>query len=282
MHKVPGLNGEGFIYMGWPVALLAAVGLALALWRRPSARAYAVLTPLALLLTYGPASRKLAEKLGLHGFDPYRPIVDAIPYLNLQRVTGRIMVLTAMVLALLAVVALDGLGRWLSSRAAWLPRVGAVVLVVGTLWVLGDYRVLGSAILPAQDGNQVVRTLARSGDRAGPFLGLPVKGQAYPVNSATTFLAAQSRRSTLNAYNQTAAPWLETRNDQLASLNQGKVTDGALAVLRATGTRQVVVVDEPSTFKPGQSRAVVDRLLASGHFRLVVEDNPLTLLTFTG
>jgi hypothetical protein len=282
VDKIPGLNAEGYIYMGWPVVALAAAGLVLALWRRPGARAYAVLAPLLLLLTYGPTSRKLAEKLGVHGFDPYRPIVDAIPFLKLQRATGRIMVLTAMVLALLAVVALDGLGRWLSSRAAWLPRVGALLLLVGTLWVLGDYRVLGSAIGSAQDGNQVVRTLARSGDQAGPFLGLPVKDQADPVNSATTFLAAQSRRSTLNAYNQTAAAWLAARNQQLAPLNQGKLTDGALAVLRATGTRQVVVVDEPNTFKPGQSRAVVDRLLASGHFRLVVEDNPLTLLTFTG
>jgi hypothetical protein len=125
--------------------------------------------------------------------------------------------------------------------------------------------------------------LARSGDRAGPFLGLPVRKQADPVNSATTFLAALSRRSTLNAYNQATAPWLGQRNRQLAPLNRGNVTDQALAVLRTAGTRQIVVIDEPKAYKlPGQSRSVVDRLMSSGHFRLVVEDVPFTLLTFTG
>jgi hypothetical protein len=103
-----------------------------------------------------------------------------------------------------------------------------------------------------------------------------------PVNSATTFLAAQSRRATLNAYNQTSAPWLAARNQQLAPLNRGTVTDEALAVLRATGTRQVVVIDGQRGFKPGQARAVADRLVASGHFQRVAFDDPLTLLRFTG
>jgi hypothetical protein len=41
-------------------------------------------------------------------------------------------------------------------------------------------------------------------------------------------------------------------------------------VLRQTGTRQVVVVviDEPRVFAPGQWQATVDRLVASGRFRI--------------
>jgi hypothetical protein len=283
VRKSPGLGTEGYIYVGWAVAILAAVGLVLALWRRPRARAYAALTPPLLLLTYGPTTGKLADKLGFHGFDPYRPIVEAIPLLNLQRVTGRIMVMTAMALVLLAVVAIDTLGGSLATRATPLHRIGAALLLAGTLWIASDYHVVGGAIVPSQDENQVVRVLARSGDRAGPFLGLPVRKQADPVNSATTFLAALSRRSTLNAYNQATAPWLGQRNRQLAPLNRGNVTDQALAVLRTAGTRQIVVIDEPKAYKlPGQSRSVVDRLMSSGHFRLVVEDVPFTLLTFTG
>jgi hypothetical protein len=273
---------EGYIYVGWPVAILATAGLPLALWRRPRARTYAVLTPLLLLLTYGPTIRHLTDRVGLHGFDPYRLIIDVLPLLKLQRVSGRIMVVTAMVLVLLAIVAVDALGHWLTARAARLPQLGAALLVLGALWVVNDYRVLHGVVISSQDDNQVVRTLARSGDRAGPFLGLPVLEQAYPLNSAATFLAAQSRRGTLNAYNQTAAPWLDARNRQLAPLNRGMVTDAAVAVLRATGTRQLVVIDEPNAYRPGQSRAVVDRLLASGHFQLAAEDSPLTLLTFIG
>lgn len=281
VRKIPGANGEGYIYMGWAVVLLAAVGWVLAL-RLSRARAYAVLAPVLLLLTFGPTIRHLSDRFGLGTWDPYRLIVDALPPLRLQRVSGRIMVLTAMVLVLLAVVAVDALGRLAAERSAALPRAGAVLLLAGTVWVAHDYMVMGSSAMPSLRDNRVVSALASAGDREGPFLGLPVMPQEWPLNSATTFLAAQSRRATLNAYNQTSAPWLAARNHQLAQLDGGIVTDEALAVLRATGTRQVVVIDGQSGSKPGQARAVADRLVASGHFQRVAFDDPLTLLRFTG
>jgi hypothetical protein len=281
VRKLPGLGSEGFIYVGWPVSILAAAGFALALWRS-RARGYALLTPVLLLLTYGPTVGHLGDRVGLHGLDPYRFIFDTVPMLKLQRVSGRIMVLTAMLLVLLAVLALDAVGGWLSARRAWWPGAGAALLLLGTLWLASDYRVVGGSMLSSERDNQVVRLLARSGDRDGPFLGLPVLGQTHPENSRSTYLAAQSRRSVLNAYNQTTAPWLEARNRQLAPLNGGKVTAGALAALRATGTRQVVVIDERNFYEPGEPRTVAARLLASGHFSLVVEDGPFTLLRFTG
>ena len=281
VHKLPGLGSEGFIYVGWPVAVLAVAGLALAFWRS-QARAYAVLTPLLLLLTYGSTVGHLFDRVGLHGLDPYRLVFDTVPMIKLQRVTGRIMVLTAMALVLLAVVALDALGGWLRARRPWLPSVAAALLLAGALWLAEDYHVVGGATLPAERDNQVVRVLTGSGRRVGPFLGLPILAQTHPENSDATYLAAQSRRSTLNAYNQSPAPWLEARNRQLASLNRGNVTAGALAVLRATGTRQVVVIDERNFFRPGQQQTVVDRLVSSGYFALVVEDGPFTLLSFSG
>jgi hypothetical protein len=163
-----------------------------------------------------------------------------------------------------------------------LLRAGAVLLMLGTIWLARNYMVIGSAVMPAMRDNQVTIALAQAGDRAGPFLGIPLKPQEMPVNSATTFLAAQARRATLNAYNQTSAPWLAERNERLAKLNDGIVTEEALAVLRSTGTRQVVVIDGQSGSKPGQARAVADRLVASGHFQRVTSDDPLTLLRFTG
>jgi hypothetical protein len=128
----------------------------------------------------------------------------------------------------------------------------------------------------------VVSALRKAGDDAGPVLGLPALKPTVSWNSATTYLAAQSRRRTLNAYNQTPARWLEDRMDRLAGLNRGLVEPDALTVLRITGTRQVVVVDEPRVFAPGQWQEVVDRLVASGAFRLVVTDGPLALLEVTG
>jgi hypothetical protein len=39
-----------------------------------------------------------------------------------------------------------------------------------------------------------------------------------------------------------------------------------------------VVINEPHAYEPGEWRATVDRLVATGHFRLVASDEPLALL----
>jgi hypothetical protein len=50
-------------------------------------------------------------------------------------------------------------------------------------------------------------------------------------------------------------------------------------VLRATGARQVVVIDESHVYCCGKDwHQVVERLVASGQFRLVVDDAPFALL----
>ena len=69
---------------------------------------------------------------------------------------------------------------------------------------------------------------------------------------------------------------------RLDPLNRGLADPAALEVLRRTGTRQVVVVDEPRVFAPGEWQATVNGLLAAGRFRLVARDGPLALLELTG
>jgi hypothetical protein len=116
----------------------------------------------------------------------------------------------------------------------------------------------------------------------GPVLGLPILEQSVTWNSASTYLGAQSRRRVLNAYNQTPAPWQAERVARLEPLNRGQADPGALDVLRQTGTSQVVVVDEPRVFAAGEWQATIDRLVASGRFRLTARDGPLALLQLTG
>jgi hypothetical protein len=57
-------------------------------------------------------------------------------------------------------------------------------------------------------------------------------------------------------------------------LNQGRADPAALQELRQIGTRQVVVVNQPSVYRPGQWRSVVGQLVASGDFPVVVSDGP--------
>ena len=293
VHKNLGELGEGLVYVGWPLAILAlAGGVAVLLGRRAGLAPYAVLTVPVLFLTFGPAAdralQRALERVGLpHDLEPYRLLFDGVSFLQLQRVTARMLVLAALLLVLLAVVAVDGAAGWAARR--WGPRPGpalpaaaALVLVLGTGLLLNDYRMFRAVLRPAETGNRVTVALRTAGDQAGPFLGLPVDAPTVPWNAASTYLASQTRRRTLNAYNQSPAPWLEARAAALDPLNRGRVDDAALAVLRATGTRQVVVIDEPHVYCCGEWREVVDGLVASGHFRLVVDDPPFALLELVG
>lgn len=290
VHKSLGELGEGLVYVGWPLAVLALAGGVAVLVRRGAGdlAPYAVLTVPVLFLTFGPAAdvalQRALERVGLpHGVEPYRLLFDAVPFLQLQRVTARMLVLAALLLVLLAVVAVDGAAGWAARRlrprlGAALPAAAALALVLATTVQVNDYRMFRAVLRPAETGNRVTVALRDAGDRAGPFLGLPVDGPTVPWNAASTYLASQTGRRTLNAYNQSPAPWLEARAAALDPLNRGRVDDAALAVLRATGTRQVVVIDEPHIYCCDQWRRVVDGLVASGRFRLVVDDPPFALL----
>lgn len=292
VRKDPGELGEGLVYVGLPVALLALAGLVVALARRAGEAAYAVLVVPVLFLTFGPAAddalARLLRAVGLpDGADPYRRIFEVVPFLQLQRVSARLLVVAALLLILLAVIAVDAAARWAlgsrqaagGSRPSALAALGAVVLVVATVWALNDYRILRSVLRPAYTENEVVTALQAAGDRAGPFLGLPVYGQTYPWNAASTYLASQTGRRVLNAYNQSSTSWLNARAAALASLNDGTADPSALAALRATGTRQVVVINESHVYCCGRDwHMVVDRLVGSGQFRLVVDDTPFALL----
>jgi hypothetical protein len=293
IHKYPGELGEGLVYLGLPVVALALAGAVVALARRRGEAAYAVLALPVLFLTFGPAAdRALARALDAAGLpvgaDPYRRSFDLVPFLQLQRVSARLLVLAALLLVLLAAVVVDAAAGWAigSGRATVrgplaraVAAVAAVALVLGTLWVLNDYRILRTVLRPAHTDNEVLVALEAAGDSAGPFLGLPVYGQTYPWNAASTYLASQTGRRTLNAYNQSSTSWLNARATALAPLNQGRVDEAALAVLRATGTRQVVVINESHVYCCGRDwHVAVDQLVGSGHFRLVVEDAPFALL----
>jgi hypothetical protein len=270
-------SGELLIYVGWPVAVLAAVGLVAALAGRGRARAarpYAVLLAPLLVLTLGPTA-------DIGQFRPYRYLFDHLSFLSLQRVPPRLMVVTALVLVLLAVVALDLVGELLAGRR-WAVWLATAVLLAGTVLLLRDYGFARNVVMQDVADNRVVAALRADGDQAGPILGLPVGAQTTPSNSVSTYVAALSRRRAINAYNQTPAPWLPERLRQLRPLNRGQADPAAVEVLRQTGTSQVVVINLPAQFGPGEWRAVVDRLVASGQFRLVDTDGPLALLELTG
>ena len=273
VRKSFGVQGEGLVYVGWPLLALAGAGLLAVVARRRAALAYAVLAGPLVILTYG--SRAEVGGVGL-----YRFLFDHLPFLSLQRVPERLMVVTALVLVLLATSALDVAGGLLAGRPRAAVAAG-LALCLATGLLVADYRVSRNRLEPDRSDNRVVAALRADGDGRGPVLGLPILEQSVTWNSVSTYTGAQSRRRVLNAYNQTPAPWLAERVARLDPLNRGQADPAALEVLRQTGTSQVVVVDEPRVFAPGEAQATVDRLVASGRFRLVARDGPLALLELT-
>jgi hypothetical protein len=271
-----GESGEGMVYLGLPLLALAAVGLAAAVAARDERLPWAVLLAPLALLTLGPAVR-------LGGWRPYRWAFEQVPLLSLQRVPQRLMVLTALAVVLLAVAGADRLGAALArpGRPAR-RRLGAALAVLLALVVLADYRIGPNRVEDGLGGNAVVAALRATGDGGGPILGLPVNGPATNWNAPSTYVAALAGRRVLNAYNQTPAPWLNQRLDALEPLEQGGTDSAAMAVLEETGTGQVVVIDEPHVYQPGGAARVAQLLVASGRFRLVAADGPLTLLERAG
>jgi hypothetical protein len=274
IHKSFGTQGEGLIYVGLPLLVLAALGLVAVLARRRAALAYAVLAVPLVVLTYG-------ARADVAGIPLYRFLFDHLPFLSFQRVPERLMVVTALILVVLAVTTLDVVGELLAGHRRALVAAG-VVLCLATVALLADYRVSRNLLEPDRADNRVVAALRAAGDGAGPVLGVPIMAQSVTWNSSTTYIGAQSRRRTLNAYNQTPAPWQVERVARLDPLNRGQADPAALDVLRQTSTRHVVVIDEPRVFAPGEWQATVDALVASGRFRLVTRDGPLALLELTG
>ena len=176
----------------------------------------------------------------------------------------------------------DWLRTWLTPGRVEAGRLAAAALVLATLLLLADYRVSENRLQPDLAGNKVVAALRSAGDQAGPVLGLPALKPHVTWNSASTYLAAQSRRRVLNAYNQTPARWLDDRMKRLEPLNRGVADPAALEVLRTTGTHQVLVIDEPRVFAAGEWEQTLGGLIRSGRFRLAERDGPLALLELVG
>jgi hypothetical protein len=277
VHRAAVMLGEGTIYVGWAVIALAAAGLVAALaglGRARAARPYAVLLVPVLFLTLGPAARVGPVR-------PYSFLADHVPFLDLQRVPQRLMVVTSLLLVVLAVGALDLVAGWLLAALPRAAPLFAVALVVGMVPLLHDYALSRNVLTEDLARNQVVTALRAAGDQAGPIVGVPVFPEVSTRTSATTYVAALGRRRTLNAYNQSAASWQLERMRRLVPLNRGRVDAAALRVLTGTGATQIVVINQAQVHKPGEWRSIVQGLVASGRFRLVVSDGPLALLELT-
>jgi len=219
------------IYPGVLVLLLALVGFA-ALARRPPEPSRRV------LLAFGPLAA-LGTVLVLGPRMPILPLFEAafrlVPFWNFIRQPGKLQVVVALGLALLAGVGTDALGA--GARRAGARAALGILLALGIAAEYHPWRPAGVSLLPEHDA--AVEAIRTVGPRA---LYLPL----WPGDSSYSALYLHTTTLTrvpmLNGYSAyVERAYVDTVYRALESLNVGHVGEAEYAALRRLGVRQVIL-----------------------------------------
>ncbi len=273
---------ERMIHPGWLVLALAGLGLALLAagrgGRRPAAL-WAALAGLSGLLCLGPTMKALPL---------YDLLYRVVPFFNFPRVPGRMVLVAALFLALLAGWAASRGRLWLHARAERPGWVGpALAVVIGGLaaWSLWPGQPVGICLLPpAGQVETTVRAALPCGPNAGQrLLCLPIWPGDSHQSSAYELLISRTRALIANGYSPVVPrAYVEQVFRPLDPLNQGWVTAGALATMDRLRAPLAAFYDDDhiytykvSPFPPALTRK---RLLASGAFGLAAHAGNVFLL----
>ena len=210
---------ETFVFVGWLLPLLAAVGLVV-LWRRDRG----------LLAVLG-LTALVPIVLALGSNTPvYEPVWRAVPGLENTRVPGRLLPVACLALAALAAFALSRL-RW-----RWLAPAAIVLLAI-------DLRVDVYSPLGADERNAVYASLRDA--PPGRLVERPVYLPDRQEGSVYLYYAMQAPRERPFSYSTTAPP----EADRLARRHRAGLSPLQLAEL---GVRYVVVFENgrPARLRP--------------------------------
>jgi hypothetical protein len=121
-------TGPGEAYLGWLLVVLAA-GTSIFAWQR-SLRPWVIAGGIFLILSLGPTLQFGGHRV-LPGLMPYRWLFETVPYLDLSRSPGRLVILAQLCAA---VIAGQGLASWLGDVGTRIGRrwYRIVIASVGT------------------------------------------------------------------------------------------------------------------------------------------------------
>jgi hypothetical protein len=219
------------IYPGVLALLLALVGIA-ALARRPAEPSRRILP------AFGPLA-VLAGALSLGPRMPGLPLFDVafhvVPFWNFIRQPGKLQVLVALGLAMLAGAGAGALGAGVRQAAV---RAGlGILLALGIAAEYHPWRPVGVSLLPARDAaTEAVRTL---GPRA---LYVPLWPGDSSFSALYLYTTTLTQVPMLNGYSAFVdRAYVENVYRRLETVNLGHVGTVEHAALRRLGVRQVVL-----------------------------------------
>ncbi|MHB8834108.1 MAG: hypothetical protein ACYC9Y_00105 [Candidatus Methylomirabilia bacterium] len=268
--SVVNTGAERMAYVGVVAAALALVGLAVVLrvadpGRRARLAFFAGLGVGGLVLAVGP---------NLDLFPVYHLFFRIVPMFNFPRVSGRILAVGVVGLAMLAALGLAALRQRAGRLAAVLTAVVLVLLVADYL----PARAPGLTTLPL--AHPVYDRLARERAPGETILELPV----WPGDSAWTsdylWYVTRYRNLLINGYSPaTPRNYVERVFTPLYPLDFGEMRRPQYDLLRRLGIRFIVFHEEvyPSKISDFPFRVAVENLRASKYLETVTGAPPLWL-----
>ncbi len=267
------IHTERLLYLGWVLGGLCLAGLVLLALKRGArnpgdrlAAMWAALGALAVLLSLGP------------NFAPaplYQWLYHHLPFFNFPRVPGRLIVIAALMLSLLAGWALLELGRRLQRR--WgrrtLPAL-ALLLVAAVTWDLWPPRTTGLCLIPPPGKMEklVKRNLPTGPGAPRRLAGIPIWPGDSHQSSFYEFISSRTRAVCINGYSPVVPrAYVQQIYTPLSDLNYGLVSPRAREALRKNAVGLLAFVDDDQVYArkvcPWPPALARKRLLASPFFR---------------
>ena len=275
---------EELIHLGWVPAALGLAGLGMLCLARPrGARGAALaglwlaMSVLGMLLSLGPNLPEL----------PLYPwLYHHLPFFNLPRVPGRLIVFAVLFLSLVGAWVLREL---LARRPRLSPALAAVLVVAALALDLGLPQRPGVCLLPPPGR---VEAAIRANIPTGPqarerLLGLPIWPGDSHQSSRYELLISRTRALVVNGYSPVVPrAYVEQVFKPLYPLDLGYLGPEQASLLRRLRVRLVCFYDDDllyarkvSPFPPALAR---QRLLASGAFTPLAQEGTAFLLRLRG
>lgn len=272
---------ERLIFSGWVLLLLALIGLALLLPARPRQKPGAALACLwaGLGLIFG----LLALGPSLPALPLYQALYRWLPYFNFPRVPGRMILMAALLLALLAGwVWRTLLARLPGRRWPTLATLGLAVLLAIDLWPPTP---VGISLLPPPGPVEAAirQELPPGAPSPQRLLGLPIWPGDSHQSSIYELTIARTGATMVNGYSPVVPlAYLEQIYQPLYPLDLGLVDAPALAVLRRLSAPLITFHDDdlvyPAKVSPFPPALARQRLLASGAVEPAAQSGNVFLL----
>ena len=273
------INFERFVFLGWGLVLLAALGL-ISLFKsnlkHPGKSALAgIMAFLALVLTLGPT---------LTYFPLYKTLYQYFPFFNYPRVPGRFLMVGLIFLCLLAGMAVSTLREELASRG-W-PRLKMVLPILIIAFVLAElhpWQPLGLSLLPKD--NPIYNQINKRLSKGSKVLELPIWPGDSHQSSVYEYTVTRTRKPMINGY----APVVHRDYIQqvfwpLYPMDFGELNQTQLEKLKTLNVDLITFHDNAQIYtekvSPFPPRMVLKRLMATPFLKLVGHDQDIYLFKF--